>query len=306
MGTWGISIYNHPAPHCLAIARRADELGFDTVWVGEHLFTPQAYDSLHPYRPQQDPPVVRDANDFADMWVLMGAVLATTRRVKFALGVHVLPLRHPLLTARALTTGDELGAGRVILGVGAGWMREEFEALGVPFEERGPRLDEGIAVLRDALDGVTSFEGEFFRYRPLVVAAERVDVPIVIGGATPRALRRAARVADGWYGPTTLDVEACLRIRRELHRLRREHGASERPFFMAVRITPHDPDTARRYDEEGFDHMVLDGESIWPSTEAHTLTQKLERLEETVDRFGLRQRLLAGADQPGETSGKFG
>jgi alkanesulfonate monooxygenase SsuD/methylene tetrahydromethanopterin reductase-like flavin-dependent oxidoreductase (luciferase family) len=243
--------------------------------------------------------VVRDANDFADMWVLMGAVLATTRRLKFALGIHVLPLRHPLLTARALTTGDELGSGRVILGVGAGWMREEFDALGVRFEERGPRLDEGIAVLRDALDGVTSFEGEFFQYRPLVVSAERVDVPIVIGGATPRALRRAARVADGWYGPTTLDVEACLRIRGELHRLRREYGTIERPFSMSVRVTPQDPDSARRYDREGFDQLVLDGESIWPTKRAFTLEEKLVALEETVDRFGLRQRLAVSADQPG-------
>jgi len=298
MGTWGISIYNHPSPHSLAIARRADELGFNTIWVGEHLFTPQAYDSRHPYRPQQDPPVVRDANDFTDMWVLMGAVLASTRRLRFALGVHVMPLRHPLLTARALTTADELGPGRVILGVGAGWMREEFDALGVPFEERGPRLDEGIAVLRSALDGVTSFEGEFFRYKPLVVSAERVEVPIVIGGSTGRALRRAARVADGWYGPTTLDLDACCRIRQELGRLRNEYGTAQRPFFISVRITPHEPDTARRYDEEGFDHMVLDGESIWPTKRSLSLAQKLDVLEETVDRFGLRER-LAASDQLG-------
>jgi probable F420-dependent oxidoreductase len=291
MGTWGISIYNHPSAHCLAIARRADALGFATLWVGEHLFTPQTYDSRHPYRPEQDPPVVRDANDFADMWVLMGAVLASTRQLKFALGVHVMPLRHPLLTARALTTAVELGPGRVILGVGAGWMREEFDALGVPFDERGPRLDEGITVLRGALDGVTSFEGEFFRYQPLVVSAQRVEVPIVIGGSTGRALRRAARVADGWYGPTTLDLDACCRIREELGRLRREYGTADRPFFMAVRITPPDPDTARRYEAEGFDQMVLDGESIWPAKRALTLEQKLEVLEETVDRFGLREQL---------------
>ncbi len=291
MGTFGISIYNHPSAHCLAIAGRADELGFETIWAGEHLFTPQAYDSRHPYRPQQDPPVVRDRNDFADMWVLMGAVLASTRRLRFALGVHVMPLRHPLLTARAITTADELGRGRVILGLGAGWMREEFDALGVPFEERGPRLDEGIAVLRSALDGVTAFDGEFFRYRPLVVAAERVEVPIVIGGATGRALRRAARVADGWYGPTTLDLDTCLRIRAQLQRLRREYETDGRPFSLSVRVTPHDPECLWRYDEAGFDHMVLDGESIWPSTRSFTLEGKLEALEETVDRFGLRERL---------------
>jgi probable F420-dependent oxidoreductase len=296
MATWGVSIYNHPSPHCLAIAERAEELGFATVWVGEHLFTPQAYDSRHPYRPEQDPPVVRHANDFADMWVLMGAVLARTQRLKFALGVHVMPLRHPLLTARALTTACELGRGRVILGVGAGWMREEFDALGVPFEERGPRLDEGIAVLRDALDGVTSFEGEFFRYKPLVVSAEPTEMPIVVGGSTGLALRRAARAADGWYGPTTLDLDACCRIRDQLGRLRREYGTADRPFFMSVRVTPHDPDVAHRYEAQGFDHIVLDGESIWPTKRALSLDQKLEALEATVDRFQLRERLRpAGA-----------
>jgi alkanesulfonate monooxygenase SsuD/methylene tetrahydromethanopterin reductase-like flavin-dependent oxidoreductase (luciferase family) len=157
MTRWSVAIYNHPTEQCLAIAQLADRLGLDTLWVGEHLFTPQHYDSSHPYRPHADPPVVAAANHFADMWVLMGAVLASTRRLRFATGVHVAPLRHPLLTARALTTAAELGPKRVILGLGAGWMQEEFDALGVPFEDRGSRLDESIALLRDALDGVTSF-----------------------------------------------------------------------------------------------------------------------------------------------------
>jgi alkanesulfonate monooxygenase SsuD/methylene tetrahydromethanopterin reductase-like flavin-dependent oxidoreductase (luciferase family) len=136
---WGISAYNHPTAHGMAIAQRA----------------------------------VASSNDFSDTFVFMGAVLATTRRLTFAAGVHVMPLRHPLLTARALTTAAEIGPGRIILGVGAGWMQEEFDALDVPFAERGPRLDEGMAVLRDALDGVTTFDGQFYRDAPSSSAPNR-------------------------------------------------------------------------------------------------------------------------------------
>jgi probable F420-dependent oxidoreductase len=298
MGVWSVSIYNHPSDHCLEIAQRADQLGLDTLWVGEHLFTPQRYDSSHPYRPNQDPPVVASSNDFADMWVLMGAVLATTRKLRFATGVHVMPLRHPLLTARALATANELGRDRVILGVGAGWMREEFDALQVPFEDRGARLDEAMAVLRDALDGVTSFEGERFNHQALVVSAERVPVPIVIGGTSLRALRRAAQHGDGWYGPTTLKLEDCLRIREQLERLRQRYRTADRPFFYAVRVNPHDAQAAGSYAAEGFDQTVLEGEAIWPRTRVYGIEEKLDMLETTIDAFGLRGSLGVDRGQP--------
>ena len=295
MTSWSVAIYNHPTEQCLAIAQLADRLGLDTLWVGEHLFTPQHYDSSHPYRPHADPPVVAAANQFADMWVLMGAVLASTRRLRFATGVHVAPLRHPLLTARALTTAAELGPKRVILGLGAGWMQEEFDALGVPFEDRGSRLDESIALVRDALNGVTSFAGQHYAYDPLVVSENRVEIPIVIGGTSGRALRRAAAVADGWYGPTTVVLEGALRIRERLETLRREHGRGDEPFFYAVRINPHDPVTARAFAAEGFDQLVLEGEKIWPRDRAWTQAQKLAMLEQTIDDFGLRAELVTGS-----------
>jgi probable F420-dependent oxidoreductase len=171
-------------------ARRAEDMGLSDVWVSEHIIVPR--DRMYP------PSAI-----FWDPVLTLTWAAACTSRVGLGTSVLVLPLRHPLPLAKELATLQNLSAGRLILGAGVGWLEDEFEALGVPFRERGRRMDEGIAMMRAVWsDDPVSFEA---RYIPAVIEDMRIlpqpqkPIPIWIGGTSEPALKRAARL-DGWHG----------------------------------------------------------------------------------------------------------
>jgi probable F420-dependent oxidoreductase len=171
-------------------AIQAEELGFADVWVSEHIIVPK--DRAYP------PSAI-----FWDPVLTLTWAAACTRRVGLGTSVLVLPMRHPLPLAKELATLQNLSEGRLILGAGVGWLEDEFEALGVPFRERGRRMDEGIAMMRAVwADDPVSFEA---KYIPAIIDDMRIlpkpekPIPIWIGGTSEPALRRAARL-DGWHG----------------------------------------------------------------------------------------------------------
>ena len=154
---------------CAGIARHAEELGFEGVTLAEHQFFPERIESRFPFSPDGVP--LFDAEDeWPEMWPLIGAMATTTHHLRFCTAVHILPLFHPLSVARVAATADALAPGRIVLGVGAGWMREEYTAFGVDFRTRGARLDESIDVIRTAWSGeMFEFHGRFFDFERLVV-----------------------------------------------------------------------------------------------------------------------------------------
>jgi probable F420-dependent oxidoreductase len=171
-------------------AIQAEELGFADVRVSEHIIVPK--DRAYP------PSAI-----FWDPILTLTWAAACTRRVGLGTSVLVLPMRHPLPLAKELATLQNLSEGRLILGAGVGWLEDEFEALGVPFRERGRRMDEGIAMMRAVwTDDPVSFEAE---YIPAIIDDMRIlpkpekPIPVCIGGTSEPALRRAARL-DGWHG----------------------------------------------------------------------------------------------------------
>jgi probable F420-dependent oxidoreductase len=182
-----------------ALAQAVETAGFRTLWVGDHVAFPRRVESPYPYNPEHRSPFDPDQPLFEPL-TLLAYLAARTRRVRLGLSVLVLPQREPLLAAKQIAVVDALSRGRVVAGVGAGWLREEFELLGAPFGERGPRLDESIAILRHAWTSPERpFRGQFRQLAPFgMVPARRI--PIVVGGQTPPALRRAARLGDGWHG----------------------------------------------------------------------------------------------------------
>jgi len=195
------------------IARGAEAAGFEGVLLSEHLFVPDAYAARYPYSASGTPDF--DAQTpFPDPWVTMTAMAAATSRLRFATMVYILPLHHPLEVAKAVGTASILSGGRVVLGAGAGWMREEFEVLGVDFASRGKRFDECIEILRSVWrGGMTEHHGEIFDFDRLQQSpAPPEPIPIYIGGASKAALRRAARLGDGWLGAgnTPEQAEAIL------------------------------------------------------------------------------------------------
>lgn len=185
-----------------ALAKAAEYLGFDSIWVSDHVVVPERISSSYPYSTDGQFPTSA-TQPYLDPLAVLCFIAGTTRRVRLGTHVLVLPYRHPLVTAKLVGTLDNLSGGRVDLGIGVGWMREEFEALDSPsYERRGAVTDEQVRVLKAVwTEDVASFEGEFYRFDRLGAhphPVQKPHPPIWVGGHTPPALRRTARLADGW------------------------------------------------------------------------------------------------------------
>lgn len=293
MATIAIAMFGNPAETHVPLARRAERLGFSGIWLGEHLVALDRYDSVDPHRPNS-PPVVSDETELYDIWTLCGALLAATEHMYVAPGVYIAPLRHPLVTSLAAITAVKIGGGsRFMLGVGAGWMPEEFTALDQEFSSRFGRLREILEIVRATSQGGSSaHSGKYYEHDSLRITHEAVTLPIIMGGVAESALRRTARYADGWYNPGLADLDECVRLRGRIEQLRAEYGASG-PFDYYIRTkATMDSVNIDAYREAGFENLVVPWESMWTSRERRELAleQKYERLAAAAERMGLTPR----------------
>ena len=185
-----------------ALAAKAEALSFESLWTVEHVLVPSGYQSKYPYDPSGKMAGGAESFDLPDPLIWLAYVAAATERIKLATGILILPQRNPAITAKEVATIDALSGGRVILGLGVGWLEEEFTALGVPFADRGTRHDDYVEAMRALWSGdkasvhntYASFDNCISRPRPT-----NGTVPIVIGGHTKRAAQRAARIGDGFF-----------------------------------------------------------------------------------------------------------
>ncbi|MBF9072842.1 LLM class F420-dependent oxidoreductase [Streptacidiphilus fuscans] len=186
-----------------AVATAAEACGFARLWCGEHVVLVDAPASRYPYSADGRIAVPADA-DWLDPLLALSFAAAVTERIELATGVLLLPEHNPVVVAKQAATLDVLSAGRFGLGVGVGWSAEEFAALGVPFERRGRRTDEYLAAMRAVwTEDPASFSGEFVRFEGIRVHPKPLRggrLPVLVGGNSRAALRRAARSGDGWYG----------------------------------------------------------------------------------------------------------
>jgi len=183
------------------LGRCAEEAGFDSVWTVEHVVYPEGYESTYPYAPDGRMPG-SGANPIPDPLVWLAHVSAVTTTLRLATGISLLPERSPLLFAKEVATLDAMSGGRVELGIGIGWLREEFDALDVPWSRRGPRTEEYVEVMRALWAGDdVSFHGEFIDFDRISSNPKPINgrVPIHIGGHSEAAARRAGRVGDGFW-----------------------------------------------------------------------------------------------------------
>jgi probable F420-dependent oxidoreductase len=188
-------------PSTLALCKRAEAAGFESVWGGEHVIMPDAIKSKYPYTTDGKIPAEPET-PIPDplIWLAFAAAAAPTLRLGTC--ILIVPQRNPLILAKELATLDQLSGGRVELGLGVGWMKEEFDALGVPWEKRGARNDEYIAAMRALWQGPhAEFHGDFVDFDPATCSPRPVNgsIPIIVGGDSDAAISRAVRIADGYF-----------------------------------------------------------------------------------------------------------
>jgi len=183
------------------LAQTAEQCGFESLWTVEHVVIPKDYQSPYPYSKSGKIPGGEDVA-IPDPLLPLSFAAALTKKIRLATGVVILPQRHPLYLAKEIATLDLLSGGRVLLGVGSGWLKEEFDALGLDFHARGARTDEAIQAMRECWrENASSFHGKHFNFGPIFSYPKppHNDVPIHIGGHSPAAAKRAGRLGDGFF-----------------------------------------------------------------------------------------------------------
>ena len=233
MQHWQALGYTQP-DEMFEIARVAEEVGFEGLMLSDHVFVPQDRKSKYPYSESGDPDFDGQA-PFPDCFVTASALAQCTNRLRFATNVYILPLRHPVEVARFTSSAAVFTRDRFVLGIGAGWMKDEFEVLGRRYEKRGALMDEQIEIVRKLTSGeVVEHAGEHYAFPKMQMQpAPSRPVPLWIGGQNPAALRRAGQLMDGWSGSGQTYAEA-KQVLETIAAHRRKAGREALPFDAIV------------------------------------------------------------------------
>jgi probable F420-dependent oxidoreductase len=254
-------LYQTQPSSLAAIARKAEELGYESLWIPEHIILPVNYKSPYPYSSSGRMPAPPET-PLHDPLLALAYVAGITTRIKLATGIYVLPIRNPFTTAKAVASLDVLSGGRFIFGIGIGWLEEEFAAVGMSFKDRALRTREYVALMKELWGSdLPSYRGktvsiEGFKFMPKPV--QKPHPPIVLGGHTEPSLRRAARLGDGWYGiGENLDE-----VKRVIGRLREHEREQGRKMPLELTVAPRfgGPLTVaqvRQLAEFGVDRVIL-------------------------------------------------
>lgn len=242
-----------------ATARHAEDRGFATLWCGEHVVMVDDPTSRYPYTADGRIAVPAEA-DWLDPMACLSFAAAHTSTIRLATGVVLLPEHNPLIMAKQVASLDRLSRGRFTFGVGIGWAREEFDALGVPFERRGKRSADYIEAMRTLwTEEVTTYSGEFVSFRNVRVNPKPTQsaLPIVVGGNSDRALTRVAQWADGWYGFNLDDADAVADRLSILRHACAERGRTFTDLRIAVALATPSPTDRDRLEELGVTELVI-------------------------------------------------
>jgi probable F420-dependent oxidoreductase len=279
------SVHGVEPEQLIEVARMADQLGYAGITFGDHLVKPADYAKTYLYSEDGSPPWDPDDEawtpPYADPWVLCAVLAQATARLRFMPYVYVLPLREPVTVAKQLATAAFFCQNRINLGVGAGWLEEEFRLVGADWTTRGPRLDEMLEIIALMLSGRdVEFHGRYYdvpRCRMRPVPTE--PVPVFVGGHSEVALRRAAR-ADGWLG-VDYEFGELAGLVAKLQGYRRELGRATEPYeiFAVLKQFP-DLDTLRRLADLG---VTMTQDYAWFYKGERT--SSLEHKRSTLERF---------------------
>src|SRR5208282_4233130 len=261
------------------LAQAAERFGFESIWTVEHVVIPQDYKSPYPYSPSGKIPGAEDV-PIQDPLLPLAYAAAITTKLNLGTGVMILPQRHPLYVAKEVATLDVLSNGRTILGIGSGWLEEEFTSLGIDFHTRGARTDEAIKSLRSLWsDDAASFHGKHFNFGPVKCYPKPVQkpgVPIHVGGHSPAAAKRAGRYGDGFF-PALAEIpklkELFSTMKSEAEKAGRDPNKIELSCMGRPRV-----DELKALADIGISRVVI----APPAFDAEGLTRGLEKLQEEV------------------------
>lgn len=265
------------------MARACDEAGFEAIAISDHLIHPEKLLTPYPYT-EDGAPRWENFTDWPDPFVAIAAMAAVTERLRFVTSVLVLPLRNPFQVAKTVATAAAMSNDRVVLGVGAGWMEEEFQAMEQPFRGRGRRMDEMIEVMRKLWESPRYAEhhGEFYDFPPVEMRpAPGEPVPIWVGGTSKAARRRAATLGDGWISDVHTIAEFGETI-GGLRALREDSARAGIPLsVLGAAVDAYTLDGYRRLEETGVTHV-----QTLPWTLYGMSGETLEERVEGITRFG--------------------
>jgi probable F420-dependent oxidoreductase len=239
------------------IAEEADRLGFESVWIPEHLVFPVSMDGS-PYHGADHPPVPPETPTF-DPFCYLAFLAGRTERIRLGTAVYNIGLRHPFVTARAVATLDIVSAGRVELGIGASWLRSEWEATGLEFRTRGRRVDECLAICRRLwTEPLVEHHGEFFDFGPVRFEPkppQGAGIRVHVGGDSEAALHRAAILGDGWI-PMNHTLDQIPAAVERIAQLRADAGR-DGPFEVTAFCRDPSPDEVRRFEDAGVTRLLV-------------------------------------------------
>jgi probable F420-dependent oxidoreductase len=265
------------------IATNAERLGFATLWAPEHVVLIEGYKSRYPYAASGEV-MGRLDSPLLDSWVGLGYAAAFTKRVRLATGVCLVPEHNPLALAKAIATVDHLSGGRVVVGIGIGWLEEEFQAMSIPWERRSDRTRDYVAAMRCLWgDDVSAFDGEYARFKnvrsfPKPVAGGKL--PVIVGGNTMPALRRVAEYGDGWFGLNLSPDQTAERLGK-LRGLLAAHNRRLEDLEIIIGPATNRPmaDDFKKYHDLGVKELVL------PPFGPRGEPEMVKRLEEIAQRW---------------------
>jgi len=264
------------------MARKAEELGFESFWCAEHPFIPVQTASRFPG--SADGVIPEEYSHFVDPFVALSRASGTTSRIKLATGIVLVPERHPLVLAKEVSTLDLFSGGRFLFGIGAGWLREETQIMGGDFDHRWTQTRESVLAMKELWTKTDAeFHGKYYDFPPVrsyPKPAQKPHPPVLLGGGAKNVLQRVASWGDGWL-PNRVTPDQLRESRATLDRLAKENGRDPAAITISVHGQPADRDLVRRLLDAGATRVI-----IRPATSKSEpdMVRELTRIAETVMR----------------------
>jgi len=261
VGLIPINIGHTHVDDMIAVAKKAEEVGVESVWTFEHVIVPVDYASKYPYSADGKMGLPPEAN-FLDPLVALTAIACHTEQLRLATGVNILPQVSPLYLAKQAATLDFVSNGRFSLGIGIGWLKEEFAALNAPFEARGARFDDYVEAMKKVWSGeVVEHQSQFLSwsgFKSYPVPVQKPHLPVIIGGSKGKAFERVAKHGDGWYAPTA-NLGQLSPLLAQLDAACKEHGRDRSTVEVSCMWIPaaEGLDVVSQYEEAGVDRLIV-------------------------------------------------